>query len=156
MGVMIAPLDCTSGAWADFLDSLDEMFYGVDSDGEAHVPDGDINWKLCVLFGKADSEQCCLGWGLRSYNDVDEMCGYCDANRTTRPFTNLHEDATWRPSERMLNALWMARVRRGHPLTDSKFFHKYFPRLDVMHAVDCNGLAAVIGGSILMTLVRTE
>ena len=58
--------------------------------------------------------------GVTSYNDADEMCGYCDANRTYRPFTWIHLGD---PVSECKMHFWMARVRRGHPLTDSKFFH---------------------------------
>ena len=41
-------------------------------------------------------EQLCLGWGLRSFNDTDEMCGCCLANRKDRPYTDMADDSEWR------------------------------------------------------------
>ena len=72
------------------------MANGVDEDGEPLFIDAEgNNWSLVLLFGCGDMEQLCLGWGLASYNDKGDICGYCLANRTDIPFTDCQDDARW-------------------------------------------------------------
>eukprot|EP00959_Pyramimonas_sp_CCMP1952_P181766 3800325-Pyramimonas_sp.AAC.1 len=52
-------------------------------------------------------------------------------------------------------AFYRARARAPlHPLLASQYFHRFFIILDMMHLVDCKGLAAIVYGSLLHALVR--
>lgn len=86
-------------AWAKLLHAFDLMAAGLDEEGnELYRDSSGLLWKFCLLFACADTEQLCLGWGLMSYNNIGEMCGYCLADRELggRPHTNLQDDAAWR------------------------------------------------------------
>ena len=91
-------LQCKA-TWDLFLKCFDCMAQGLDLDGSPLYVDG-AGWlkKFVKLFGGADMEGLCLGWGLKSYNDVNEMCGLCLADRDDRPFTDMADDAGWRPT----------------------------------------------------------
>ena len=93
-------------AWQKFLSNWDQLAEGLDENGDVVYRDenGEII-KFIMLFGGADLEKLCIGWGLKSYNDVDEMCMCCKANRNLaeRPYTNLHENSEWRETCPMPN-----------------------------------------------------
>ena len=74
------------------------MANGLDENGEVLFRDSqDICWSLINLFGCADTEQLCLGWGLKDYNGGGEICWFCLADRTEDcSYTNLQDDAEWR------------------------------------------------------------
>ena len=83
--------------WQKLLECFDHLANGLDEDGEPIYIDAQgRRWNFVLLFGVGDMEQLCYGWGLKSYNDVGEMCGLCLANRDDRPFTDLQPDANWR------------------------------------------------------------
>ena len=83
---------------------MDRLAEGKLPNGEdAYVDEAGRQWGGILLFAQSDLEQLCLQWGLPSYNDIDEMCPYCRANRSSRPFTNLQEDAEWRPTASLSN-----------------------------------------------------
>ena len=86
-----------SDGWKAILDDFDKLAdcFSVDVDGE--------NWNLVLIFATGDLEQLCMKWGLKSYNGPIELCGFCLANRTSRTYTDLQEDAGWRPTENMSN-----------------------------------------------------
>ena len=93
-----------SAMWEAFFQDMDFLAQGVDPDlNPLYVDDNGNQWGGCLLFGQADLEQICIHYGLKSYNDNDEMCPWCDANRTDRKYTNLQADSEWRPSENMTN-----------------------------------------------------
>ena len=58
-----------------------------------------------MLFSEADLEQDTVCWGLVSYNAAAECCGWCLANRSSRPVTDMSHDAEWRPTENMTNEI---------------------------------------------------
>ena len=88
--------------WQQFFENMDCLARGVDENGSPIYIDSEGNtWSGILLFSFGDLEQLCVQYGLSSYGDADQICGWCDANRTDRPFTNLQEFAEWRPSENM-------------------------------------------------------
>ena len=90
--------------WEDFFRNMDLLAQGIDENGDPVYVDSDGNrWCGILLFSLGDLEQLCIKYGLKCYNDADEICGWCDANRTTRQYTNLLENSEWRPSEDMSN-----------------------------------------------------
>ena len=91
--------------------------------------------------------------GLSDYGTA-EPCSECMCNRSTRPYTDLRDDAAWKPTEMMPLALCVARIRFDHPLILSLFLLVCFYSLDIMHKVDCNGVAALCDGGLLFVLVR--
>ena len=84
--------------WQTFFGDLDNLAKGLDQHGNPVAADGAIKWGAVNIFGKADMEVECLKWGLSSYNAAEEVCAWCLANRTTRPFTDLKPTAAWVPS----------------------------------------------------------
>ena len=90
--------------WKQFFDNMDCLAQGVDEHGQPIYIDADGNrWAGILLFGLGDLEQLCMQYGLCSYTDAAEICGWCEANRTDKPYTNLQLSAEWRPSENMSN-----------------------------------------------------
>jgi hypothetical protein len=149
-------------AWHDFIDSLvllRQGFHGPESALSgmpvAQGPDG-IVWEAVTLFGKADGEQM-VAWGMSSYNGTDEMCGYCLANRSDRPYTDLRDSAAWQPSEIGSTSPFFLRLRQPHhPLVVAEFFTFWFFRIDIMHLWDCKGVWSIVLGSVLWLLVHQE
>ena len=83
--------------WERFLHAFDRMAQGLDEEANILYQDSEgVVWKFVLLFACADMEQLCLGWGLMSYNNVGQMCGYCLADRDVFLYTNLQEDAEWK------------------------------------------------------------
>ena len=80
-----------------FLDNFDKMAEGLDENGEVNAG---IRWKMVLILGGADMEQLAYGWGLKSYNDLTEICPCCLASRDEddKPFTDQLENANWRPT----------------------------------------------------------
>ena len=118
--------------------------------------EGGILWRFALLFAKSDEDARCNEFGLVHYSSAGEVCSECLCNRSNRPFTDLRPGALWRPTERMGFEVYKSRCRSPpHPLVDSPLFcHRMFFILDLMHLVDCNGVAALVFGSTLMMLVR--
>ena len=91
---------------------------------------------------------------MTSYNEGDEICGYCLSNRTGLPFTDLRETAKWRRTFPLTKEQFVARFGEPrHPLLDSGLVTQQFFRIDIMHSFDCNGLTAIVAGSVLWHLV---
>ena len=131
-----------SHVWEHLFDQLDLLFAGYDENGVVFMQDDDGVWRICLLFCKGDGEQQVVVYGLPGYSLSGRdrgVCGYCDADRSDKPFTDLSIAADWRPGDRVANALWLARVRKLHPLSSSKHFHRLFCRIDGMHNLDCTG-----------------
>ena len=86
-------------AWETILNSFDLMAQGIDENGEVLYQDSDGKiWKFDLLFAQGDMEQLCQGWGLPSYNSIDQICGMCLADRTElgNNYTDMQEWANWR------------------------------------------------------------
>ena len=116
--------------------------------------DMEANFQFCLLFAKADEQCHCDEWGMTSYNAADETCTECLANRSSRPFTDLSAGAAWRPTERMPTQHYCARVRTPlHALMSSHYFTRWFIVLEVMHVMDCKGVASWVYGGILAILL---
>ena len=85
--------------WELLLGNFDCLARGEDENGQPiYVDAAGIQWKFVLVFGGGDMEQFVFGWGLKSYNDTDELCGLCLANRSDRPYTNMQVDSEWRPT----------------------------------------------------------
>lgn len=67
----------------------------------------------------------------------------------------MRRGARWRGTETFTNEQYISRFRRPlHPLAASKFVWRFFFFLDVMHIMDCKGVASTVFGSILFSLLR--
>jgi hypothetical protein len=134
-------------SWREILESFDVLAKDAPPDG----PPGGIN-----LFGKHDSEQLVNGWGGVHYNAAKCVCNYCFADRTERPWTDMLLTASWRKGTQLAKDVMQQRCRKPlHPLFQSNFFTRSFFRVDLMHAVDCKGLGAILVGSTLVRLVQS-
>ena len=145
----------TQHFWATVLDDFRDLALGHTQDNVvlAHDAHG-RTWRFLLLFCKGDEQQRADEWGLVHYNAGDECCTECLADRTTRPFSDLQASAAWRSTtigdlDTYLNRF---RVPR-HPLASSPFVWRQFFILDLMHIVDCKGVAATIFGGLMATLV---
>lgn len=146
----------TAPFWDRLLKDFEMLASGVDERGTPILQDeqGRV-WRLVLVYAKADEQQRCDEWGLVHYNGPDEVCPDCLANRSSRPFTDCQETAAWRPTEAMSSGQYLARMRvPSHPLVASSFAWRMFFYLDVMHVMDCKGVAALIFGGVLASLVR--
>ena len=144
-------------AFQTFFADLDDLCKGHD---QANVPfaiDDESRdcggWGLCLLFGQTDLEQATVGWGMQSYGGADRICGFCRADRTGMAFSNLHADAGWRGAE-MTESDFQLCCRRGHPVRESRYWCRSFPRLDVMHVMDHHGSTGILEGSVIQKLVK--
>ena len=82
------------------------------------------------------------------------MCTECLGNRNERPFTDLGPDAKWRPTEEMPFEHFRCRAREPvHDLIACHYFHRWFVVLDVMHVMDCKGVAGLVYGGVLSMLL---
>ena len=151
-----------NNAWPAFIKDL------ILLEGGLHGPESELAgtpialdalgqlWKGICLFGNGDGEQV-TDWGLKRATDPDEMCGYCLANRSNRPYTDLRETAKWQVTEIGCTAAMLARLRKPHhPLADAVFFTFWFFRIDIMHLWDCKGVWARTIGSVFWLLVHHE
>lgn len=118
--------------------------------------DGLAGWKFVLLAAKGDLETRSNSWGMASYNAAHEMCSECQANRSNKPFTDLSPGAAWRQTLARNNDDFMARMTHRHPLFTSPFADRNLAVLDLMHIADCNGVANLVGGSILRDLVERD
>ena len=131
---------------------LDEILKDLES-----AVNGNFGGFSCILlFAKADEEQRCIKWGLPSYNDAREVCAECLCNRSSRPYTDLSRFAKWRCSEAMPKEAYLQRIRSEparHPLASSSFFSRWFFYPDVMHLLDCKGIAGLVYGGLTCYLI---
>ena len=142
--------------WDFFLGDLEELAGGIDPDGVPFAEDNDGTiWSGCPLFGKPDCEQL-VAWGGQSYNSADEVCSWCLANRTDRPYTDNLASAAWRATEHFSNRDFLARIDSRHPLANCIHVHRHFVRADAIHIVDHNGLSCIVIGSVISRLVKYE
>ena len=108
------------------------------------------------MFGKADSEQHSVGWGCVSFNAAQELCIYCPANRSDKPYVDAQASAKWRLFRFSLKQ-FLARMKHPlHPLFAAGFFTRQFLRIDCMHDIDCDGVGNIVIGAVLSSLVRFE
>ena len=112
-------------------------------------------WRFILLFCKADEKTRADDWGLRHYNDAGENCPHCRCDRAARPWTDLRVGALWRNSCEMSRDEFVNRCRRPfHPIVASRFTWKYFFYVDAMHVLDCRGVASVVYGSLIDTVIN--
>ena len=92
--------------------------------------------------------------GLKSYGGADEICSICLGNRGARNYKNLLPGADWRSSV-LDNTMYMLRLLLPlHAIASSRYFNKYFYRLDLLHLLERKGAASDILGNVLALLVR--
>ena len=142
-------------AWERLLRDFDELASGqVGGHVVAPAPGGRA-WAFALLFAKSDEETRCLEFGFPSYTGP-EPCSECLANRGERPYTDLRPSAAWRATERMPLEYYLARPKEPlHPLARSRYFtDRWFFYLDIMHLMDCRGVAGIVYGSLLALLLR--
>ena len=149
-------------AWRRFIDSLVLLETGIYPEGSARHNEpiaqdaNGVIWKAIVLFGKSDGEQQ-IAWGLPGHTSSDEMCGFCLANRTTRPYTCLKPEATWQVTEIGTTTSFCQRlIRPLHHITLAFLFSFWFVRMDIMHLHDCKGAWSILEGGVLWLLVNRE
>ena len=95
-------------AWGAFFEDMDRLADGYMPDGsDVYVDDDGRRWGGILNHGQGDGEQICYHWVLQHYSDMDEVCPFCRANRSTRPYTNLQENAEWRPTTNLSNEVDM-------------------------------------------------
>ena len=149
--------DADHDAWRAVLSDFDAMASGI-VNGREVAREGRRLWKFVLLIAKADEEARCNTFGLPHYGAA-QPCPECLADRAVggrgMPFTDLRAEAAWRASESMSFATYRSRIRQPlHPLAASpyccsKFF--FFP--DLMHLMDCHGVAGIFMGSAIATLM---
>jgi hypothetical protein len=139
--------------WGHLFDELLALGSGVVNGTEVARDSNGTLWRGAFLFCKSDEDVRSNDFGLTHFSGRDEVCPECLANRTTRPFTDMREDANWTPGEEM--AL-VARCREPpHPLVESEFFcHRHFFPIDTMHLLGCKGVTPMTFGSGLLHLLR--
>ena len=99
-------------AWKRVLDDFDGLAMGLLPDGSPAFKDEDgVEWGFINLFSGADLEHLVNQYGIVNYNGGDEVCQFCLANRTSRNFTNLQEDAEWRPTTNLSNEAGTKKLR---------------------------------------------
>ena len=129
------PRDSCRGAWDVLMTDLNAL---VTSEAFVDNVNGrQIHWNFLLLLGTCDTEQGVF-WGLSAYSSAgdDLMCGYCNANRTDRIFTDLRESSEWKRSERRSNNEFLVSNQGNHPMRYSRVWHKELCRLDLMHNLD--------------------
>ena len=98
-------------AWARLLDDFDGLARRQLPDGSPAFRDEDgVEWGFILVFDGDDLEHLVNQYGLTNYNAAHEVCGFCLANRTTRKFTNLQENAEWRPTANLSNEAGMKKL----------------------------------------------
>ena len=111
-------------------------------------------WSFVLLVIQADEEVRANSFGLIHWGQGDDICPECLANRTTMPYTDLRPNAAWRSHLVSDLAEFRGRNRRpNHPLLASPFFTRHLLQMDVMHCMDCKGVAAIAYGSFLMYVI---
>ena len=139
--------------WAEIIADFDEL---ASSD---KLIANDEAWRVILVFGKGDMEMRVQTWGLPGWGHKIDVCPNCMANRETRPYTDNRPSAAWRPTSlsSMPSSFFMDRLAEPrHPMTLSKYFHKWFAVLDVMHVMDCKGVTSHVAGGVLRYLIVHE
>ena len=141
-------------AWDVIIADFEALITGfVGGSAVAVNGDGDP-WSFVLLFYKGDEDVHCNEWGLPHWAHAVEVCSECLANRTNRPYTDLRGCAEWRGTEQMPKEHYLARARVPlHPLLASRFFTRWSCFPDLMHMMDCKGVAAYVCGGILSFLL---
>jgi len=145
----------TSSVWEAVLGDFHSLASGIVGGSAVAAPeDGSEPWTFVLILAKGDEDCHCNEWGLPHFSGADEVCSECLANRSNRPFTDLRACAEWRPTELMPAPHYLARVRHPlHPLLASAFFTRWCCFPDLMHMMDCKGVAALVLGGIIHYLL---
>ena len=101
----------------------------------------DLHGGFCV-FSENPTEISCAMVGDARILSSEQPCTWCPADRSVMPWPDLQASAHWRNHILVLKQQFLWRARFKHPLLLSKFMHAGFLRVDIMHCVDCDGVAA--------------
>lgn len=108
-------------SWRRLLEDMDELASGMVG-GEYVAKRGRRIYKFVLLVCKSDEEVKANEFGLPHFNSPSGPCGDCAADDDTRPWTDLSEHASWRPTENMPFNVWFDRLRTPqHPLVNSHY-----------------------------------
>ena len=156
----LVPTD--DGAYKVLFESMDALASGVGPAGPLPIDeklqgkpliliDG-VSFGMICLFGKADGEQRVVGWRMPSLASLTP-CTWCPCNRSDRPWTDLGPLAKWRGYCFTVEEFLRRASSPHHPLLHAAFSSRYFIRVDLMHNIDCKGVLAITGGSVVDTLL---
>ncbi len=139
-------------AWTTLVKDFDALAAGGPL--APRTSDGTV-WRFVWLFLKNDEESRCNEFGFAHYS-ATEPCSECMANDSNRPYTDLRASALWRSTEPMPLPCYFARVREPlHAFLRSHYWcDRWVCSLDLMHVMDCKGVAALVYGGLLGLLVR--
>ncbi len=106
------PLDVTH-CWHRLLQDFEQLENGF-GDG----------WSATLLWGIGDLEQT-VKWGAPDFRVAGDtvLCPWCNANRTTVPFTDLRPDALFRDPPWLPEDNFQANCRGNHPLRQSRYWN---------------------------------
>eukprot|EP00969_Alexandrium_andersonii_P034339 1502296-Alexandrium_andersonii.AAC.1 len=122
------------------------------SEAAAVAGQGFVAKKRAVVFLLCgDLDWYCNYLGVNRHFNSNEPCWLCDANRSSRPWTDFSPDAAWRAT--------VYDTEQGHAndISPHPFLHlpgisRFSLCVDVMHTV-CLGVASLAVGSALYSLV---
>ena len=139
--------------WPKVWDSFSLLASGRDAAGLPLAEDSEGRlWGGVIAFGLADMEFWVVDVGMQGYNH-NSICGWCLANRSDKPWTDLGTTAAWQRS-RCSNTEFLARLRPGHGLLSWPGLNTWMCRLDPLHINDYKGCSSLIFGSIVWDIVR--
>ena len=106
------PVDYTH-AWKRLLEDLEQLEHGF-GDG----------WSATVLWAIGDLDQT-VKWGAPDFRVAGDtvLCPWCNANRTTVPFTDLRPDALFRHPPWLSEYSFQANCKGTHPLRQSRYWN---------------------------------
>ena len=136
---------------------LHQLWTPILQEFERLARDGIGEWRFILLFCEGDMEVRSNSWGLSQLNSWNP-CSECLAHRGAEmPFTDLRADAAWRRTTTLDSAAYFDRARKPlHPLLASSFSWRWMTPLDAMHVCDCNGVTAIVAGSVIRPLVLRD
>ncbi|CAK0800968.1 unnamed protein product, partial [Prorocentrum cordatum] len=138
--------------WHRVLEDLNAPGAGS-AGGRAVARDRDgTRWGGALLFVKCDEDARANDFGLARFSACNEALPDCLANRASRPFTDLTEGAAWRPGERVPFDACKARARGPNhpPAASARFCHRFFFPADIVHLLECKGVAPLVFGPVIM------
>ena len=150
------PASCTEEAWKVFNNNLACLAEGRHPETGEYLATHSTGepWSLIMILGCPDNETLCF-WGLPSYKQVGECCGFCDGTNdgSSTPVTDLKRDSAWRPTEQMSNTKFLGRCFGCHPIRKAFYWNAQFPRIDIMHTLDHHGQTGIIIASTIHHLL---
>ena len=107
------PVDITQ-CWSRLLHDFEQLENGFGSDG----------WSATLLWAVCDLDQA-VKWGAPDFRCAGDtvICPWCNANRTTVPFTDLRPDALFRDPPLLSEDGFQANCSGNHPLRHSRYWN---------------------------------